>query len=827
MGNVTVTLDGKEINASEDKTILQAALGAGVYIPHLCSHPQLYPFPAVQSLEKVYRGGIERAGEEGKEYEGCNLCLVEIDGEEGLLQSCKTMIKGGMRVRADSPELKMARQNSLGNILERHPHACLLCPQGEGCDRKVCSIRIPEVERCCFKFGNCELQKVAEYIGMERGLPPYIPPRIPVIESDPLISRDYNLCIGCLRCVEICKYVKGSDALGFTVKDGRVVVGSRKRALKESGCQFCGFCVEVCPTGALRDTDAGVGERVNYLVPCKSSCPAEIDVPRYIRFIRQGEFETALRVIYEKVPFPEVLGRVCFHPCEANCRRGRLDQPVAICALKRTAAVLGENKTLLLPARKRSGKKVAVVGSGPAGLTAAYYLNMLGHSATVFEALPEMGGMLRVGIPAYRLPRDVLDREIKRIQDTGVEIKVNHLVDSLEDLFGKGFNAVFVAVGSHQGLKLGIPGEDSKCVVEGVAFLRNENLGSGVPIGERVAVIGGGNVATDSARTALRKGAREVTIFYRRTRDEMPAYDEEIDASLEEGVNIQYMVAPKRIKEASDGGVEIEFIRMKMGDVDSTKRRRPVPVEGSEHVIEFDTVISAVGQSPDVPVGFSIASDYRTEMNVNPAEGVFIGGDLLTGPKTVIEAVASGRRGAVLVDRFLGGEGHIDQVLVEKEAPRLWTGSDGTNIDQGHVLIPMLAVQERISNFSEVTLGLDKSAAIVEASRCLGCDLRFQIRPAVLPPERLLVLTEENIQSVPEAEGVYVLYDEQKEVYQISGVENIRQAIIEEFQKGSLAKYFSHEVDEMFTAKERQLIQQYMKKHGKMPPGNDITDELF
>jgi formate dehydrogenase beta subunit len=826
MGNLTFTLDGQEIRAPGEKTILQAALGASVYIPHLCSHPQFDAFSVVKSLKRVWQGGIEKVGKEGEGYEGCNLCLVEIEGQEGLFQSCKTMPEDGMRIHTDSLELKMARQKSLANILERHPHACLLCPQGEGCDRKVCSIRIPEEERCCSNFGNCELQRIGAYIGMEMGLPPYAPLGIPIIESEPLVSRDYNLCIGCLRCVEICKNIKGADALGFTVQDGRVVVGSREPTLKESGCQFCGFCVEVCPTGALLDKDADVGARENYLVPCKSTCPAEIDVPTYVRFVKEGEFEKALGVVCEKVPFPGVLGRVCFHPCEARCRRRYLDEPVAICALKRAAADQSEKYGPRPHVRKKTDKRVAVIGSGPAGLTAAYYLNVLGHSSTIFEALPKIGGMLRVGIPAYRLPPGVLDREIRRVEDVGVEIKVNHPIDSFQGLRSEGFDAIFLAVGHHKGLELGISGEESECVVEGVTFLRNENLGPRVPIGEKVAVIGGGNVATDSARSALRRGAKEVTIFYRRTRDEMPAYAEEIDAALEEGVKIEYLVAPKTLKK-DNGVVTVEFIGMKMGEMDASKRRRPVPVEGSEHTRVFDTVISAIGQRPDVPPGFPISLDIEREMDVNPAEGIFIGGDLLKGPKTVIDAIASGRRGAVLVDRFLGGQGDIDQVFVDREAPGLWAGRDGIDMDRGRALIPVLDVKERTSSLSEVSLGLNSKEAMIEAGRCLGCDLRFQIKPVVLPPERWLALTKENIQGLPEAEGVYVLYEGQKEVYQITGVENLRQAMIEEFEKGGMATYFSYEEDEMFTAKERQLMQQYMKKHGKMPPGNDVMDELF
>ncbi|MDY7038317.1 MAG: FAD-dependent oxidoreductase, partial [Thermodesulfobacteriota bacterium] len=746
--------------------------------------------------------------EPGIPFEGCNLCLIEIQGREGLFQSCKTLAEDGLIIKTDSPELKKARQDHLAAILERHPHACLLCPQAEGCDRKICSVHIPEEERCCSQFGNCELQKVTEFIGMEMGLPPYIPSNLPVIENEPLILRDYNLCIGCLRCVKICKDIKGADALGFTVIDGRVFVGSKLPKLKESGCLFCGFCVEVCPTGALSDKDADVGEREAYLIPCKKSCPAEIDVPGYIRFLKEGEFEKALEVVCEKVPLPDVLGRVCFHPCEADCRRGSLDQSVAICALKRSAVNESKGSYPRYANRAKTGTKVAIIGAGPAGLSAAYYLNTLGHSVTVFEALPEVGGMLRVGIPVYRLPREILDREIKNIEDAGVEIKTNNQVDSLEALFNDGFQAVFVAVGAHQGLQLGIPGEENEGVMDGISFLRKVNSVLEISLGETVAIIGGGNVATDSARSAIRKGAKSVTIFYRRTREEMPAYGEEIDAAVEEGINIEYQVAPKKIENVN-GSLEVEFIRMKMGAPDASKRPRPIPMDGTEYRLKFDTVITAIGQRSAVPEGFGIPADEGKERKVNPVKGVFLGGDLLTGPRTVIDAIAGGRKGAILIDKYLGGEGDIDEVSMKREPVQLWAGPDAGHIEQGRVLMPVIPTEERTSTFKEVNLGLDHQMAINEARRCLGCDLRFNIQPVVLPPEPWLVLDEKNIMDLPETEGVYVLYDEKKEIYQVSGVENIRLEIMEEYEKGGMARFFSYEEDEMFTSKERQIIQQY------------------
>jgi Fe-S-cluster-containing dehydrogenase component len=449
MANITV--DGQKIEAQDGKRILEASIEAEIYIPHLCGHPQLDASSEVQPSEEVYVGGVAHKGEAGASFEGCNLCLVQIEGREGLHKACKTLVEDGMTITTVSPELKKARQENLSVLLERHRHACLLCAQSDGCDRINCSSNIPEPERCCDNFGKCELQSVSKFIGTEKGLLPYKPLELPVIEDEPLLVRDYNLCIGCLRCVRVCKEVKGADALGFVIEDGRVLVGSKAATLKESGCQFCGYCIEVCPTGALKDNVAGVGERENYLIPCKTTCPAGIDIPRYTRLIADEKFSEAAAVIREKVPFPGVLGHVCYHPCETVCRRGEINESVSICALKLPAA---RNDTRLWEEKSKlaasTGKKVAVIGSGPAGLTAAYYLAKLGHSVTVFEAMPEAGGMMRAGITENKLPREVLDEEIKVISDAGVQIETNTKIGSLDDLVEKGYDAIFVAAGASQ-----------------------------------------------------------------------------------------------------------------------------------------------------------------------------------------------------------------------------------------------------------------------------------------------------------------------------------------------------------------------------------------
>ncbi len=828
---IEITIDGRTIEAAAGTSVLSAALDAGIYIPHLCCHPQLdSPSAEILSVKTAYQCGYPHAGEEGVPFPGCNLCLVEIQGQQGLVQSCRTAAEAGMSVSTAADSVKKAREEHIAKILETHPHVCLVCAQAAGCDRRICSLQIPEAERCCGKFGVCELQKVADFIGIQKGLPPYMPPQnIQRADQEPLIQRAYELCIGCLRCVRACKELKGAEALCFTVENGRVTVGSKSSTLRESGCQFCGFCVEVCPTGALGDKDHRAGKREVNLVPCRNQCPAEIDVPRYVRFIAEEKFEEAASVIREKVPFPSVLGRVCFHPCETVCRRGEIDQPVAICALKRAATGLDEQSYPPFPVREKTGRTVAVIGSGPAGLTAAYYLNALGHSVTVFESLPEAGGMLRVGIPAFRLPRQVLDREIKAIADTGVEIKTGCRVESTDELFAEGFQAIFVAVGAHQGVSLGIAGQDADGVADGVTFLRTVNQCRQKPLGERVAVIGGGNVALDSARSALRVGGKEVTLFYRRTRDEMPAHEEEIAAALEEGVRIEYQVSPRKIEKTATG-LNVEFVRMDMGDLDESGRRRPVPRQGSEYTVQFDAVITAIGQKSEIPGGIDIPSDVsgsRLAAEVDAARGIVIGGDLLTGPRTVIDAIAGGRQGAVLLDKFFGGDGNISQAFPETQTVPPLAEIRSRYADKSRTPMPMLGVDKRINNFPEVNLGFDEQTACTEAQRCLGCDARFRIKPAVMPPERCVILAVENIQDLPATEGVYVLYNERKEIHKISGAENLREALLEECKVGGAACYFDCEEDPLFTMKERQLVQQYMKKSGGMPPGNADLDDLF
>jgi len=505
-------------------------------------------------------------------------------------------------------------------------------------------------------------------------------------------------------------------------------------------CATCGRCEDACPneveilTGIRALRQLSPPEQVPEGSPCQLACPANVDIPGYLRLIAQGKVDEAYTLILEKVPFPAILGRVCTHPCEDACKRGEVNIPIAICSLKRYAA---DNENGLwqkvLRVKDNTGHKVAIIGAGPAGLTAAFYLRKKGHQVTVFEALPEPGGMMRFGIPDYRLPKDILRAEIKQIEDIGVEIRTNTKVDSMEKLFEEGYNAVFLAIGAHQGLRIGVDGEDSPRVIEGVTFLQEVNLGKRVALGNRVAVIGGGNAAIDSARTALRLGAKEVTVIYRRTRAEMPASREEIDDALAEGVQIHFLTAPSRII-SQDGKVELECIRMELGAMDTSGRRRPEPIKGSEFTISFDTIIAAIGQHPEIPRQFDLATGQANVIQVDPdtlatsRKGVFAGGDAVTGPASVIKAIAAGRRAASSIDKLLGGDGNIEETLWERPAPEPYNGRrDRGFADLGRVEMPRVPISERHNSFAEIDLGFDADKAITEAKRCLQCDLELII----------------------------------------------------------------------------------------------------
>lgn len=835
---IKIIIDGVEVEAIPGQTILQAALNAGIYIPHLCYHPDLPPVSgSMLSSEVVYRDGQEVKGEAGKEYEGCQLCLVKVEGVSELVRACNTQVSEGMVVYTNTPEIIEARRKNLAKILATHPHACLTCTNREGCDRLRCTLNVPQDERCCILLGRCELGKVADYVGISPETPKYTFEGLPVVKDEPLFLRDYNLCIGCTRCVRVCKEVRGVGALAFTFVDGRIVVGTIAPTLKDSGCKFCGACVEVCPTGALLDKDIDPAKREESLIPCKYTCPAGIDVPRYVRFIVEGKPDEALAVVREKVPFPGVLGYVCMRPCEDKCRRGLVNEPIAIRGLKRYAAERGGDKwKARIKPMPPTGKKVAIVGAGPAGLTAAYFLALKGHKVTVYEAQPLPGGMLALAIPKYRLPREVLEAEIKEIEALGVEIRLSEVVDDVSKLL-KEYDAVFVATGAQRSAKLGIEGEDLHGVIFALEFLRKVNLGDKVEVGRKTVVIGGGNTAIDCARTALRLGAEEVIVAYRRTRKEMPAHPMEVAEAEEEGVKFMFLVAPTKIIGSEGKVTGIELIKMELGEPDAGGRRRPIPIKGSEFLLEAETVIPAIGQEVDtsfIPSSLNLKLSRKGTIEVKPdtmetnVKGLFAGGDVVTGPASVIEAIAAGRKAASSIDKYLGGDGVIDLALAPAEPPSPWLGRDEKFGYWPRVATPRPPLEERRSTFKPVELCFEDKAALDEAKRCLRCDLRFYITQVTLPPEKWIEFTRENLEVVPETEGVLQLLDANKEVIYIKGTANMKQELLQLIETTPQAKYFMWEEAKMFTSRESELLQQYLQTHGKLPQMNvGLEEDLY
>jgi formate dehydrogenase (NADP+) beta subunit len=602
----------------------------------------------------------------------CQLCLVEIKGK--ITRACSVQVEAGLQIKTDTEEIKIQRRRSLSDILRRHPNTCS-APAGKTCSAAEATQAVSKQCGVCNSNYQCELQQVIDFVGVNE-LPAYLAKKLPVREDSPFFVRDHNLCILCERCVRVCDEVRLASV-------------------------------------------------INFAYPCHNACPAHIDIPRYIRAIARGNPGTALAVIREKVPFPGALGRVCIHPCEQACQRGEIgDKSLHIRLLKRFAADNGDDSWKKQSWHKpATGKKVAVVGAGPAGLTAAFYLAKLGHKVTVFEAAPKAGGMMLLGIPEYRLPRNILDKEIGEIQAAGVEIKTSSRINSAAALMQQGFDAVFLGLGCHQGMKLGIEGESLPGVTEAVDFLRRANLGEKIQVGERVGVVGGGNVAIDAARMSLRLGAKKVTMFYRRTRAEMPAADEEIEAALAEGVEILYLVAPAKV-EKSGNVVRYYCTKMKLGEPDASGRPRPVPIEGSEFYTEVDTLFVAIGQRPDVHADFKVETGKGNVIKVNrdtmtSQKGVFSGGDCVSGAASVIEAIQAGRLSAEAIDRYLGGKGDISESLVSPQAANDLM-KDIPPAEKMAELKHLKPEQSRHS-MAEVELPWEVKTAIAEAQRCLRC----------------------------------------------------------------------------------------------------------
>jgi formate dehydrogenase major subunit len=478
------------------------------------------------------------------------------------------------------------------------------------------------------------------------------------------------------------------------------------------------------------------------VAPCQLTCPAGIDIQGYLALIGRGEYIEALKLIREQLPMPATIGRVCPHFCESQCRRNLVEEAININHLKRFVAdyemQLGKRH---FPAKRPpTGHRVAIIGGGPAGLSAAYYLCLLGHSPTLFDAMPELGGMLRYGIPEYRLPKKVLDWEIEGIIQLGVTVQKNVRWGrdfKVESLRSEGYEAFFLAIGAWAVHKLGIPGEELGGVYSGVDFLADVALGKPVVMGQRVAVIGGGNVAMDAARTGVRLGAKEMSVIYRRSREEMPASHEEIESAMAEGITFHFLAAPVKLL-GDDGKVQqLEIIQMKLGEPDASGRRRPMPVKGSETTISVDMVITAIGQVADLspletdPAAANAPVTRWRTLGADPEtlytgiEGIFAGGDVYRGPDTVVRALADGRRAALSIQRYLQ-EHRVDPRpkafnIVKGDLKTISKEPFGVFAHQARVRMPELEPAKRVANFQQTDLGLPEEKALQEAERCLSC----------------------------------------------------------------------------------------------------------
>ena len=556
-------------------------------------------------------------------------------------------------------------------------------------------------------------------------------------------------CSGCHSCEVACKQEHG---LGVGPRVVRVL--EKAPSFKPLFCHHCDPppCATACPEDAItKDPETGVvlhdddkctgcnavpgksGAEKQQTSPCKMECPAHIDVQGYVNLAAKGKFEDAIALIKQASPFPSICGRVCHHPCESNCSRGDIDATVGIHGIERFIADLDLNsdKRYMPKIKNKREDKIAIFGSGPSGLTCAYYLAIEGYKVTIFEKSAELGGMLTTGIPSYRLPSNIVEAEIQHIRDMGVTMKTGVDVGTditVAQLREEGFKAFFVAVGTQECIQLGIEGEDLEGVYPGLEYLCQVNRGEKVAMGKNVAVIGGGNAAMDAVRAARRQGAENAFIIYRRGLEEMPANQEEIEECQEEGIPIKTLTQPVRFIGENGRITAIECIKMQLTEPDESGRRKPEPVAGSEFTIEVDNAISALGQETDwsclTDECACTLSDWGT-MIVDPVThqsddpDIFAGGDAVRGPQSIIEAIADGKQAAISIDRF--SQGRDLKLGRGAELQAITNPQKDVYNKIEPVQMPRLDAQTRVTNFDEVQQGLTEEMVIQEAKRCINC----------------------------------------------------------------------------------------------------------
>ena len=578
-------------------------------------------------------------------------------------------------------------------------------------------------------------------------------------------TNDCSMCIMAPKLVEVgrnpnIELITWAELEKLEGEAGNFTATIRKHPqyIDPDKCTGCGLCAQSCPVELIDEYNEGltIYHAINILYPqgvpadyiinreipqCEATCPVNTDVRQYINLIAEGKFEEALETVRKKNPFPSVCGRICHHPCEEMCKRGYVDEPLAIRPLKRFVADIELSKGIDVgaycntPLQKKDKDRVAIIGSGPGGLTAAYDLAIMGYKPTVFEKLPIKGGMLRTCIPDYRLPKEVLDKEIEAIEKLGVEIKTNTEITNIDDLRKDGFKAILISVGLQKGKQLRIPGSDLEGVLSGIPFLMALNRGEKQNIGEKVLVIGGGNVAIDVARSCVRLGAKEVHAACLESRQEMPAHEWEIDEALEEGIKLHCRIGPKRIIGKNGRVSGIECIEVKsVFDVEG--RFSPTFHEESEFILDYncDTVIIAIGQDSDISFieGHEAIKTTRAgTVVVDPftlatgEEGVFAAGDIANGPASAIEAISTGHEAALSIDRYLKGDClKKDRALLHRPRPERYLEEELSKKELEKKLragLPTISLDERIGSFKEIEIGYTEEMAVSEAKRCLSC----------------------------------------------------------------------------------------------------------